>query len=202
MIALEIQKKKFANHKATFTDLGNVKILDFKNPASSEYRIRFLFEEDYYRLHISGDLGELIATNYYNMTFEGFKKDYVSDPGYFEEKICCHSRDLYIYDEDKAKEDIIEFFDGEDELYDLAESDYGYFNDRDMTMQCFFRDVLEDFDYKQGLSRDGFKILAQLTTDEYELYGAEFGKTRTGIIELYLLAFEMAVEQLKEDEKK
>lgn len=52
---LEKQKENFKNHRATFKDLGNIKILDFKKPNSTEYRIRFLFEEDYCRLHISGD---------------------------------------------------------------------------------------------------------------------------------------------------
>ena len=78
---LEKQKEHFKNHIATFTDYGNIKILDFKAPNTSTYRIRFLFEEDYCRLHISGDLGELIASNYYNMTYEKFS-DYVNDTGY------------------------------------------------------------------------------------------------------------------------
>lgn len=49
---LEKQKENFKNHRAIFKDLGNIKILDFKKPNSTEYRIRFLFEEDYCRLHI------------------------------------------------------------------------------------------------------------------------------------------------------
>ena len=53
---LEKQRENFKNHIAKFTDYGNIKILDFKEPESSYYRIRFLFEEDYCRLHISGDL--------------------------------------------------------------------------------------------------------------------------------------------------
>lgn len=72
MIDLKVQKKQFVNHVAKFTDYGNIRIVDFKNPDSNEYRIRFLFEEDYCRLHISGDLGDLIASNYHNMTFKGF----------------------------------------------------------------------------------------------------------------------------------
>lgn len=52
---LEKMKQKFKDHKATFADYGNIKILDFKKPNSTEYRIRFIFEEDYCRLHISGD---------------------------------------------------------------------------------------------------------------------------------------------------
>lgn len=70
MIDLERAKRNFRNHVATFTDYGNIKMLDFKRPDSNEYRIRFLFEEDYCRLHISGDLGALIATNFMNMTYE------------------------------------------------------------------------------------------------------------------------------------
>ena len=46
MINLEKQKENFKNHVATLTDYGNIKILDFKNPKSNDYRIRFLFEED------------------------------------------------------------------------------------------------------------------------------------------------------------
>ncbi len=66
---IEKQKEHFKNHIATFSDYGNIKILDFKNPKTCHYRIRFLFEEDFYRLHISGDLGELIASNYNNMCY-------------------------------------------------------------------------------------------------------------------------------------
>ena len=45
MIDLDKQKEHFKNHEAKFTDYGNIKILDFKNPSDSYYRIRFLFEE-------------------------------------------------------------------------------------------------------------------------------------------------------------
>ena len=72
MLDLENQKARFKDHIATFTNYGNIKILDFKKPDSSEYRIRFMFEEDYCRLHITGDLGDLIASNYSNMTYDKF----------------------------------------------------------------------------------------------------------------------------------
>ena len=35
---LEREKKNFKDHKATFTDFGNIKILDFQKPNSSYYR--------------------------------------------------------------------------------------------------------------------------------------------------------------------
>lgn len=109
MFNLENQKEKFKNHKATFTNYGNIKILDFQEPGTSNYRIRFLFEEDYYRLHISGDLGELIASNYYNMVYEKFASDYVNNIGYFKEKIDCHSRPIYSYCEEDAEADLREY---------------------------------------------------------------------------------------------
>lgn len=113
MLNLQKEKDNFKNHVAKFTDYGNIKILDFKDPKSSHYRIRFLFEEDFCRLHISGDLGELIATNYNNMTFEGFK-DFINDVGYFEGKIDCMSRPIYIYDYEQARKDILHRIEEED----------------------------------------------------------------------------------------
>lgn len=44
MLDLETQKARFKDHIATFTDYGNIKILDFKKPYNSEYRIRFMFK--------------------------------------------------------------------------------------------------------------------------------------------------------------
>lgn len=115
MTDLELQKKRFVNHVAKFTDYGNIKIVDFKMPDSGEYRIRFLFEEDYCRLHISGDLGELIATNCNNMTFKGFS-DFVNNIDYFKEKIDCHNRRIYTYDSRDAKKDLKELLE-EDGFY-------------------------------------------------------------------------------------
>lgn len=198
MIDIERQKFKFKNHKVAFTDYGNIKILDFKNPASSEYRIRFLFEQDYYRLHISGDLGELTATNNSNMTYERFS-NFVNDIGYFEEKIDCCSRPLYYYDRDKAREDIIEFFNGKDEFIEvICETDFNYnVENFDDVLNSFFDDVFDGFDEETGLSKQGIERLLELTYDEYELYEAHFGRKRTGILELYMLAFQLAKEQLK-----
>lgn len=93
MINLEKEKKNFQNHVATFTDYENIKILDFKRPDSNEYRIRFLFEEDYCRLHISGDLGHLTASNYCNMRFGTFEEHFTGNVGYFNGKIDCMDRD-------------------------------------------------------------------------------------------------------------
>lgn len=90
---------------------GTIKVLDFKRPDSSYYRIRFLFEEDYYCLHISGDLGSLTAANCKNMTYEKFAEDYAGNPSYFREKVECHNRPFFVFDENMAKALLKEYLD-------------------------------------------------------------------------------------------
>ena len=191
---LERQKENFKNHKATFTDYGNIKILDFRRPNSSHYRIRFLFEEDYYRLHISGDLGELIAYNYKNMCFEDFR-DFVNNTGYFEEKIDCMSRTLYFYDEDLAREELRTKFE-EDDAWDDFMLDRFYFE----THEDVLDDILSGFDDRNGISKEGYEELEKGYTDAWE-FAYDLGKKNTGILELYMLAFKLATKQLAEMEK-
>ena len=190
---LERQKEQFKNHIATFTDYGNIKILDFKNPNDSHYRIRFLFEEDYCRLHISGDLGELIATNYNNMTFNKFN-DFVNNIGYFKEKIDCHSRAIYYYDEDAAREQLKKYI----EEYDLLcyTNDYSW-ESNENKLEYILDDIMSDFSDTNGIGSRGYEVLYELDSDYWE-WAYDLGKKSTGILELYMLAFKLAMEQIKE----
>ncbi|MFR1685779.1 MAG: hypothetical protein ACLSVX_01200 [Massilimicrobiota timonensis] len=194
MIDLEKQKKHFTNHKAEFFDYGNIKILDFKNPSSSHYRIRFMFEEDYCKLHISGDLGELIATNYNNMTFEKFS-DFVNNVGYFRGKINCLSRDIFYYDEYKARNDLKELI----EEYEIEEKlmlDRYDFE----TIDDVIDDILIDFSEETGIGSKGYDELSKGFYDAYDVWevASNAGKESTGILDLYMLAFKLAMEQLND----
>lgn len=190
---LERQMENFKNHIATFTDYGNIKILDFKNPESSHYRIRFLFEEDYYRLHISGDLGELIAFNYCNMTFDKFT-DFVNNTGYFREKIDCHSRKLDWYDERAARYELEEHI-KEYELLDYVHR-YSWESDEEK-LEDILDDILSDFSDETGIGSKGYEVLSELDSDAWE-WAYDLGKKETGILDLYMLAFKLAMEQIKE----
>lgn len=192
MIDLERQKENFKNHRATFTDYGNIKILDFKAPDTSHYRIRFMFEEDYCKLHISGDLGELIATNYNNMTYKGFK-DFVHNTRYFEEKIDCLSRKIYSYDEDKARQVLLKLV----EEYDLKE-ELGQVNNwesEEESINDVIDEILYDFSDDTGIGSKGYDIASKYIDDFWE--DAKYiGREETGILNLYMLAFELATKQL------
>lgn len=188
MMNIEKQKEHFKNHIVTFTDYGNIKILDFKNPKTSHYRIRFLFEEDYYRLHISGDLGELIATNYNNMCYEDFS-DFVHNTGYFEGKVDCHNRPFYEYDYEKAKQDLQKRF----EDYEVT-SEYDWQTDEEYREELI-DDILGDLDSRNGLGSQAYDKLSEIDADCFEWIDT-IGREETGILELYMLAFELAQEQL------
>ena len=189
---LERQKENFKNHIAKFTDYGNIKILDFKAPDTSNYRIRFLFEEDYCRLHISGDLGELVATNYNNMTYKGFN-DFVHNTGYFEEKIDCLSRSVYRYYEGKARQDLLKLI----EEYDLKE-ELGQVYDwesEEESVNDVIDEILSDFDSDRGIGSKGYDVASEHFFDFWE-DARYIGREETGILGLYMLAFELATKQL------
>lgn len=188
MINIEKQKENFKEHIATFTDYGNIKIIDFKKPESSYYRIRFIFEEDYYRLHISGDLGELTATNYNNMRYEHFS-DFVHNTSYFEEKVDCHDRSFYEFEYEEAKKELYERL----KDYDIT-SENGWNTDEEYREEII-DEILEDFDSSTGLGSKAYDILSEIDGDCWEYIG-NIGKVKTGILELYMLAFELAQEQL------
>lgn len=187
---IEKQKEHFKDHIATLRKYDNITILDFENPDSINYQIRFLFEEDRCVLHISGDLGSLTASNYNNMCYEQFE-DFVYSPGYFESKVVCHSRDFYEYDFNKAKEDLEKRF----KDYEI-ESPYEWKSDEEYREEKI-EEILDDFYERTGLGSKAYEILSEIDPDCFE-YITHIGEEKTEIIELYLLAFELAQEQLKE----
>lgn len=194
MLSREWIEENFKKHVATFTDYGNIKILDFKEPGTNNWQIRFLFEEDYYRLHISGDLGELSAYNYDNMTYEDFGTDFVHNPGYFESKIRCCSRDLYNYDYDKAKEDLKEYLAEYDWAEEMKYSAYDTMEEtRDYEIEC----ILDDLNTNTGLGSKAYDRLSEIDADCFE-WISEVGKEKSEILNIYLTAFELAQKQLEE----
>ena len=185
---------RFKNHVAMLRDYGNIIILDFKKPDSNEYRIRFLFEEDYKRLHITGDIGDLIACNYNNMCFDKFG-DFVNNTGYFEEKVDCHSKPFHYYDEDLAREQVVKYIEEHLNLSDFK--DYYDWQSDEENMNDILESIFVDFTEENGIGTRGLDVLSEVKYDvAYEL--RDVGKQDTDILELYMLAFKLAVKQLKE----
>ena len=187
----DINEDYFKNHVATFTDYGNIKILDFKRPDTNHYRIRFLFDEDHYRLYISGDLGELVAYNPNNMTYDDFE-DFVHSPSYFESKILCHSRNIYEYDYDRTRQAV------EERLLDVDFIPHYDFETEEDLREEAVDSIMSDYrNDKMGLGTAAYDELLHYDPDGFE-YFETLGRQWTGILNLYLLAFELAHKQIEE----
>lgn len=193
---LELQKKMFADHVATLRDYGDIKIVDFQKPESNYYRIRFIFEEDHDRVHISGDLGELIAYNHAGLSFRRFIDYCYRHRVWFKTKVLCSSRPLQTYNQELAEKQLTEKL--KDKL--LFDKVSAYFGDLDREVVTAFlvERALDDFSDDGGIGEDGEKLLSEIDFTGFwpiDEIGLEKGPD---IVDLYLLAFKLAFRQLQE----
>lgn len=57
--------------------------------------------------------------------------------------------------------------------------------------------TIESFDDESGISKAGYDVLSDYYPDVWEDV-SDFGKISTGILDLYMLAFKLAMKQLRE----
>ncbi len=193
---LELQKEMFADHVATLKDYGDIKVLDFQKPGENYYRIRFMFEEDHDRVHISGDLGELIAYCHAGLNFRSFIDYCRRGSALFKVWTRCSSHPLYIYDRELAEKHLLQkledkyVLDRVADYYDICESEDA--------VEPFIEDVLDGFSDTEGICEIGERKLLNIdysAFDPIDEIGLEEGPD---IVDLYLLAFKLAFRQLQE----
>ena len=197
---LELQKEMFADHVATLKDYGDIKVLDFQKPESNYYRIRFIFEVDHDRVHISGDLGELIAYNHAGMDFRRFIDYCYRHPVWFKSKVRCSSRPLNTYDRELAEKQLIAKMKDKC-LYDKVIGCYWYLDDDSEPEEveaALVDDALEDFSDTDGICGIGKKRLMNIDSTAFWPIDEIGLKKGPGITDLYLLAFKLAYKQLQE----
>jgi hypothetical protein len=125
------------------------------------------------------------------MTFEGFK-DFVHNIGYFKGKIDCASRPIYEYDEELAVKELNER---------LADVEFDSFCDetQDELREEKIQEIMDDFNSRNGLGSKAYELLNEYDQDCFEYFDS-IGRKNTEILELYMLAFELATEQLNSKE--
>lgn len=193
---LELQKEMFADHVATLKDYGDIKVLDFQKPESNYYRIRFIFEVDHDRVHISGDLGELIAYNHAGMDFRRFIDYCYRHPVWFKSKVRCSSRPLNTYDRDLAEEQLLQKAKDNYTLDRIA--DYFDVCEPEDAVKPFIEKVLDGFSDTEGICEIGVRTLLNIdysAFDPIDKIGLEEGPD---VFDVYLLAFKLAYRQLQE----
>lgn len=193
---LELQKEMFADHIATLRDYGDIKIVDFQKPESNYYRIRFIFEDDHDRVHISGDLGELIAYSYAGLNFRNFIDWCRRDSIFFKLKVKCSSHPLYTYDRELAEKQLLQMTKDNYTLNRIA--DYFDVCEPEDAVEPFIEKVLDGFSDTDGICEIGERMLLNIdysAFDPIDEIGLEEGPD---VFDVYLLAFKLAFRQLQE----
>ena len=72
--------------------------------------------------------------------------------------------------------------------------------DEKLRLKYIIDDVLEDFSSDNGIGPKGQEVLEDLESEAWEYVG-DIGKRETGILDLYMLAFKLAKEQLEKKSK-
>ena len=63
-------------------------------------------------------------------------------------------------------------------------------------IEDFMNDVFEHYSSEDGVDTRGYDKLSEIDSDAWE-WSEDLGKKETGILELYMLAFKLAMEQIK-----
>lgn len=122
-IKKEIKERWFKDHKAELVECGDITILNWRNPKSCNYYVRYVF--DGYRMYISGDIGDAVFDLTWKATLKSFKD---LDLNYFLSKMTTCSNGKEKYCDEKASARLKEWKATllEDKVFDTEEEKEGF----------------------------------------------------------------------------
>lgn len=100
------------------------------------------------------------------------------------------------YDQEQAEEDITKYIEEHNLYDDILSNGYDFLCDKTEVIEVFLTDVLWDFTLETGIGSKGYDKFSEIDGDICDVI-SDFGKRETGILNLYMLAFKLAKEQLK-----
>lgn len=77
------------------------------------------------------------------------------DIDYFQEKILCHSRPFFVYDQEQAEEDITKYIEEHNLYDDILSNGYDFLCDKTEVIEAFLTDVLWVLLWKPELAAKG-----------------------------------------------
>ena len=189
---VDYAKIMFSHHKAVFRQLDGISTLDWRNEnGSSEYYVRYVFDEERCCLYLSGDLGSAVVRLTERATLQTLSH-YINSVDYFMEKIRC-STNLYCYDAEIAKEDLTYYVQN---YLGSCEEDL---SDRKIPLPKEFDVLLESLDERDGwnLTEEQKIWLSERCPDYWEWLYSTGRYIDTRII-LWLVGLQMAWEQVQD----
>lgn len=186
-IEKEIREHWFKDHKATYTQYGDIKVLEWGKPGSGFYYVRYVFDRN--KMYVSGDLGEAVFV--FTETVDVYIQGTYS-LGYFESKLRAYHEARRDFDEEKARKRLREW------LKDLKENGIKYDHD---SMKDLFSELTD------CMTSDGWAFvvnmhsgfISELEPDYFE-WMYSIGDKIPSRVHGYLMGFKMASEQLRATE--
>lgn len=184
-----IETRWFANHKAHLIEHEGVAILDWKEPGTFMYPVRYIFAGS--RLYISGDIGDAVFNLTWMATPESFND---VNLGYFLGKLSCNSRERWLFDERKALIDLEEWY--EEAVFDIGEKVLKETNELYKDLKSIIRSVSTPKEYER-------ELFNHYSDNSFIFYDAEdfssfseFGKKLPMVFVAYLLGIKLANKQI------
>ncbi len=197
-----IKTKWFKNHKAKLIHEGNLSILEWKNPNSVCYYIRYVFDNN--NLYITGDLGFAIFRLTWKADIHSFND---IGPHYFMEKLEAFSNDKYKFNSETAIERLSEWKEQCLEEY-LEELDIDDEELEDIKISEDYINLVSRFDnlileVKDCSEKDEWVSIIEENEDFIEKYDSDYwewiydiGDVIHSRILSYLVGLKMASNQL------
>lgn len=194
-------RRHFADHHAKFEQHDGISTLDWRNKnGSSNYYVRYVFDEKHCHLYISGDLGSAVVRLTEYATLKSLSS-YIESIYYFAKKVQC-STDLYEFDYDRAKEEVRKHLTDIEPDFDEDDKDavetYEELMDEREDIIC---ELMENFSSTRGLQilSSSLSKLDAICPDYPEwIYGA--GECLSPRVIYWLVGLNMAYQQIKEVE--
>lgn len=189
----EIREQWFVKHKATVTELDGVTILDWRNPDTFMYALKYVMVDN--KLYISGDLGNAVYDLTWSATLNSFHDVNLS---YFTGKLSCSSRDKYNFSEELAitqiKEHFIEWCDV-DEISEMDEKELDLY-------EQLIAEAAEWDNHNQFSLMGVWSIYNDSNIEWFDSESASIiadcGRELSGSVIAYWLGLKMAVEHIRD----
>lgn len=187
---MQSAREHFAHHKATYRQFDGISTLDWRHESgTSNYYVRYVFDENRCKLYISGDLGSAVFCLTEKALLPSLAMYSVD---YFLKKLEC-STDKYRYDTEAAKEELEEELLSDDE--ELTEEEIE-------ERKELISDLLSGLNWIDGWrpSDDATDRLSEICPCYWEwLY--RVGEYIDDRVILWLVGMNMAYEQLRKDKR-
>lgn len=184
----QIKENWFKNHVAKLTQHGDMQVLEWRQPGTSNYYCKYVFDNN--KIYISGDIGEAVFSLTWKAEINSFDDIYL---GYFEEKLSAYSGDRRDFSSERAVKRLREW------ATDLKDDGIKYDNEKMRTLFEGARSCSrsDEWAYEYVNNDELNEFISELHADYWE-WMYKIGDEIPCRVQGYLVGLKMAADQLKE----